>query len=70
MKKEKALQMAEKLIDRIYLAEAERNEMHTVLTTLVERLTNNWELLCSGEQSGLKTALLSEANELLNRINK
>ena len=46
------------------------NEARTVLTTLVERLTNNWELLCSGTQNGLKTALLSEANELLNKINK
>ena len=45
-------------------------QMHTVLTTLVERLTNNWELICSGEQNGLKTALLSEANELLNKMNK
>ena len=44
-------------------------QLHTVLALLTERISNNWELICSGTQNGVKTALLSEANELLNKIN-
>ena len=48
----------------------EINELHTGLTTLVERLTNSLDNITGGGQKGIKTALLSEANELLNEINK
>lgn len=48
--------------------EAGQLESVAVLTTLVERLDSNWELIYSGEQNGLKSALLSEANELLNKM--
>lgn len=38
------------------------------LELIIKRIDDNWELITSGTQNGIKTALLSEAKEALKRI--